>query len=201
MRKIIMFMMLSVFAIGMKAADMTDARKVLDKCASIVGNKGGAQASFKIAGSKINSSGTIAIKGNKFNAVTPQATMWYNGQTQWTYMKQTNEVNISTPSATQQAQMNPLNFISMYKKGYNLSMKTVEGKYEVHMTAQNGTKGIQEAYIVIDKKSFVPTQVRMRQKDKWTTINISNFQAKKQNDAVFTFKKADFPTAEIVDLR
>lgn len=80
-------------------------------------------------------------------------------------------------------------------------MKTVEGKYEVRMVAENKSRSVQEMYIVVNPKTFVPTQVRMRQKDSWTTINISNFKATPQSDAVFTFNKKDFPSAEIVDLR
>lgn len=193
---------MSVLTMGIYAADNMTARKVLDKTAAVVGKKSGAQAQFHIANAKLgNASGTIAIKGNKFNARTADATVWFNGKTQWTYMKNTDEVNVTTPTQAQQTQMNPLTFINMYKSGYKLSMKTVEGKYEVRMVAENKSRSVQEMYIVVNPKTFVPTQVRMRQKDSWTTINISNFKATPQSDAVFTFNKKDFPSAEIVDLR
>lgn len=193
---------MSVLTMGIYAADNMTARKVLDKTAAVVGKKSGAQAQFHIANAKLgNASGTIAIKGNKFNARTADATVWFNGKTQWTYMKSTDEVNVTTPTQAQQTQMNPLTFINMYKSGYKLSMKTVEGKYEVRMVAENKSRSVQEMYIVVNPKTFVPTQVRMRQKDSWTTINISNFKATPQSDAVFTFNKKDFPSAEIVDLR
>lgn len=193
---------MSILTMGINAADKMTARKVLDKTAAVVGKKSGAQAQFHIANAKLgNASGTIAIKGNKFNARTADATVWFNGKTQWTYMKNTDEVNVTTPTQAQQTQMNPLTFINMYKNGYKLSMKTVEGKYEVRMVAENKSRSVQEMYIVVNPKTFVPTQVRMRQKDSWTTINISNFKATPQSDAVFTFNKKDFPSAEIVDLR
>lgn len=193
---------MSILTTGINAADKMTARKVLDKTAAVVGKKSGAQAQFHIANAKLgNASGTIAIKGNKFNARTADATVWFNGKTQWTYMKNTDEVNVTTPTQAQQTQMNPLTFINMYKSGYKLSMKTVEGKYEVRMVAENKSRSVQEMYIVVNPKTFVPTQVRMRQKDSWTTINISNFKATPQSDAVFTFNKKDFPSAEIVDLR
>lgn len=188
--------------LGINAGNTPDARKILDKTAAVVGKKSGAQANFQIANSKIgNTSGTIAIKGNKFNARTPQATVWFNGKTQWTYMKNTDEVNVTTPTQAQQTQMNPLTFINLYKTGFKLSVKTVSGKYEVRLQAENKSRSIQEMYIVIDPKTYVPTQVRMRQKDNWTTINISNFKAVSQSDNIFTFNKKDFPSAEIVDLR
>lgn len=202
MKKIMLFALMSILTLGMYAGNTPTAKQVLDKTAALVGKKSGAQADFRIANAKIgNTSGTIAIKGNKFSARTPEATVWFNGKTQWTYMKNTDEVNVSTPTQAQQTQMNPLTFINLYKTGFNLSMKTVEGKYEVRMVAQNKKRTIQEMYIVIDPKTYAPTQVRMRQKDSWTTINITNFKAKSQSDAIFTFNKKDFPSAEIIDLR
>lgn len=202
MKKILLISLMSLMTLGIFADNAADARKVLDKAASVVGKKSGAQANFQISNAKIgNTTGTIAIKGNKFSARTPQATVWFNGKTQWTYMKNTDEVNVTTPTQAQQTQMNPLTFINMYKQGYKLSVKTVEGKYEVRMQAQDKKRSVQEMYIVIDKKSYVPSQVRMRQNTSWTTINISNFKATAQSDAIFTFNKKDFPSAEIVDLR
>lgn len=202
MKKIMLFALMSILTLGMYAGNTPTAKQVLDKTAALVGKKSGAQADFRIANAKIgNTSGTIAIKGNKFSARTPEATVWFNGKTQWTYMKKTDEVNVSTPTQAQQTQMNPLTFINLYKTGFNLSMKTVEGKYEVRMVAQNKKRTIQEMYIVIDPKTYAPTQVRMRQKESWTTINITNFKAKSQSDAIFTFNKKDFPSAEIIDLR
>ena len=183
------------------AQNSKQAMKILDKTAAVVGCSGGASASFSISGNHLGATnGTIAIKGNKFYAHTPEATVWFNGKTQWTYMKATNEVNVTTPNEAKQAQMNPYKFITIYKSGYNLDMKNQGNAYQVHMTAQNKKRSMQELYITISK-NHVPTQVKMRQGENWTTINISNFKAKDQNDAVFNFKAKDFPKAEIIDLR
>ncbi len=202
MKKVLLLAILSVFTLCASADGSSKAKLILDKTASMVSKKSGARASFQISNGKIgHTSGTIAVKGNKFNVRTPQATVWFDGKTQWTYMKNTDEVNVTTPTKAQQAQMNPLTFINLYKKGYDLSIKTVDGKYEVRMQAQSKGSAIQEMYIVIDIKTRIPSQVRMRQKDAWTTVNISNFKATPQKDATFTFNKKDFPTAEIVDLR
>lgn len=180
----------------------TEARKVLDKAASVIGSKGGASASFKISSEKIGSTtGTIIIKGRKFHARTPQAIVWYNGKTQWSYMKSTDEVNISTPNGAQQMAMNPYHFINIYKSGYTLSMTTSGNSYNVHLVAQNKKAGIQEMYILVNKKSYIPSQVKMREGPTWTTITVSNFQAKNQNDNTFVFNAKEFPHAEIVDLR
>lgn len=201
MKKIILLSCMVLVSFCGMAQNSKQAMKILDKTAAIVGRSGGASASFSISGNNLGAtSGTIAIKGNKFYAHTPEATVWFNGKTQWTYMKATNEVNVTTPNEAKQAQMNPYKFITIYKTGYNLDMKNQGNAYQVHMTAQNKKRSMQELYITISK-NHVPTQVKMRQGENWTTINISNFKAKDQSDAIFNFKAKDFPKAEIIDLR
>lgn len=202
MKKIVLICFMSLFAMFTWAQTANEAKKVLDKTASVVGRKGGASASFKVSSTKYgNTSGTISIKGNKFHAKTPQAIVWFDGKTQWTYMNSTEEVNIITPNEAQQAAMNPYQFINLYKSGFDMSMKTVSGYYQVHLTAQNKKRSVQEMYININKKTYIPSQVKMRQGSSWTTIDISKFKASNQPNSLFTFKAKDFPKAEVIDLR
>ncbi len=177
------------------------AQQVLDKAAAIIVRKGGASANFSVSGAKYGStSGSIAIKGKKFFASTPEAKVWFDGKTQWSYMKNTEEVNISTPTQAAQMSMNPYTFVSIYKTGYTTTMKTVNGNYEIHLVAQNQKRTVQELYITVSK-SYILRQIKMRQGKSWTTINVSNFKGKDQNDAIFRFPSKDYPHAEVIDLR
>ncbi len=183
------------------SAQMT-ARKVLDKAAKTVSNPQGITAKFTISSAGIdNMSGTLAVKGKKFQATTPSAIVWFDGKTQWTYVKDNDEVNVSNPSETELQAINPYNFINIYRSGFNYTMTTKGNSYEVHLKATNNKRNVQEMYITINKQTFVPSQVKMRQKKGWTTINISEFKATKLNDAIFRFKASDYPHAEIIDLR
>lgn len=192
--------MLLVLTVSISAQNATQARKILDKTASIIGRKGGAVANFSISGKYGNSSGTIAIKGNKFNAKTPQAIVWYDGNTQWTYMKKNQEVNVSTPTEAQQQSMNPYKFISIYKNGFKLGMKNVSEGWQIHLYATNQKRTIKEMYIVVGK-NYLPKTIRMRQSNGWTTIKVTNFKAKNLADTMFRFNAKDFPNAEVIDLR
>jgi len=203
MRRFLLFSIMCLLGISVAyAQNETQARKILDKTAKVLGKKGGASANFTISNAKIGTvSGSIAIKGNKFNAKTQQAIVWFNGKTQWTYMKKNDEVNITTPTAAQQQVMNPYAFINIYRSGYKIGMKSKGNNYEVHLTAQSKNKSIQEMYITINKTTDTPSVVKMKQGLTWSTITISNFKAKNQPDNIFTFRQKDFPTAEVVDLR
>ena len=118
-RVIITLVLLAVSCVAVNAAsNSATAKKILDKAAAKMSLKSGMQMNFTITGNKLNQSGTITVKGKKFNARTANAIMWYDGKTQWTYLKKNEEVNVTTPSAAKQAQMNPYSFINLYKKCY-----------------------------------------------------------------------------------
>ena len=190
--------MLSVNAFSQSSAD---AKKVLDKAAAVVGRRGGAAANFSITGGEVGrTSGSIIIKGNKFKAITPETTIWFDGKTQWAYMKSTNEVNVSTPSEAKRLSMNPYAFITMYKNGYHMSMKTTAAAYIVHLQAIHPARSMQEFYVTISK-TFYPQQIKMLQGKKWVTINISSFRAASHPNSYFRFRHSDAPSAEGVDLR
>lgn len=200
MKKISFVLILLIFTTCVFAQNSTQARKILDKTAAVIGNKSGAKANFTVSGKYGNTSGTIAIKGNKFNAATPQAIVWFDGKTQWTYVKKNNEVNINTPTEAQQQSMNPYKFINIYKNGFNLSMKNVADGWQVHLYATNQKRTIKEMYITIGK-NYQPKTIKMRQANGWSTITVSNFRNQKLSDATFRFSSKDYPKAEVIDLR
>lgn len=199
MKKILALALVAMMSIGAMAQT---AKQVLDKTAAVIGNKSGASANFKMSSSKYGSaSGSIAIKGNKFNARTPQAIVWFNGKTQWTYLKKTNEVNVSNPTQAQQMSMNPYTFINIYKTGYKSSLKTAGSNYVVHLIANNQKRSVAEMYITINKKTNIPSVVKMRQGNTWSTITVSNFRSKSVSNSTFNFNSKECPGAEVIDLR
>lgn len=188
---------------GLLAQNEQQAKKVLDKASSVIKATEGASAQFKISGANgFKNSGTIIIKNNMFHINTSQAMIWFNGKTQWTYLKANNEVNVSTPNASKQAIMNPYAFINMYKHGYKLSMKKTTGNiHQVHLISTSSKASIKEMTISLNKVSSVISSAKILHNGNWLTINISNFKSKKVSDATFIFNSKDFPSAEVIDLR
>lgn len=201
-RKIFIMAWLMFLAMALHAQNPARAKQILDKTSSIVGRRGGASANFSIQGGNYEPvSGTIAIKGRKFYAQTPKGATWFNGKTQWTYLSKSGEVNVSNPDQSTQARMNPYQFITLYKQGYALGVSESSGNYLVTMKATTTKSNIREIQVIIDKASYLPEQVKMLQKGKWTTIRISNFKVKNLSDRLFNFPAKDYPKAEIIDLR
>lgn len=189
-----------ICALSLANVSAQTAKEILDKAASVVNAKKGATADFVMSGKYGNAAGTISIKGNKFVANTPQAKMWYDGKTQWTYMTSTEEVNVSTPTEAQQQTMNPYRFINLYNMGYAMTKKEVKNGFEVYLKATNPKRTITEMYITVNNQ-FVPTNVKMKTAKGWTNININNFRKASLPDKAFRFNAKDYPKAEVIDLR
>lgn len=177
------------------------AKSVLDKAAATVTVKEGVKANFKMTASNRTTSGTLLLKGRKFHATTPVATIWFDGKTQWTYLKNNDEVNVSNPTEAQLQAINPYNFINLYKKGYNATLNKSGKDYVVHLTATDKSKKIQELFVSVNKTNYHPTQVKLLQGKKWTVFDISDLKRQNIPDSLFQFNSKDFPNAEIIDLR
>lgn len=178
------------------------AKEVLDKCAAAVSSKDGVKADFTMTSAQYGSaSGSIAVKGQKFCAQTSVATMWFDGKTLWTYMAKNDEVSVTTPTAQRLQTLNPYNFINLYRQGFKYTMTKAASTYNVHLTAKDKGRGVQEMFITVDKANWHPTEVKLLQKQKWTTFTITNLKTSKLDDATFRFNSKDFPSAEVIDLR
>jgi outer membrane lipoprotein-sorting protein len=197
-----LFVILSLVFLNVAFAQAQTAKQVLDKCAATLNTNEGLQADFTMSSAQYSPvSGTISIKGRMFHATTPVAAMWFDGKTQWTYMKKNDEVNVTTPTEAQLQAINPYNFINMYKKGFKYTMSSDADSYKVHLTAENASQRIPELFITVNKKSYQPSEVKLLQNKKWTTFTISNLKKVKMADGDFKFNSKDYPTAEVIDLR
>ena len=126
------------------------------------------------------------------------ATIWYDGKTQWTYNKKTDEVNIASPSASQQQSMNPYTFLNLYKRGYSNTVETKNNDYIVHLVGKG--KSISEMYVTVDKR-YNLKQIKLTQGSNWITISVSNVKHVSVSDSAFRFNSKEYPKAEIIDLR
>lgn len=207
MKKILILLLLSVFGLNLSAQT---ARQVLDAAAAKL-QKGGVSANFQATtykGLTANgtTTGTIQTQGSKFKITSGGMTTWYDGKTQWTMLTGSGEVNVSAPTASEAAKMNPYAFINMYKSGYALSMKsaTYNGRAckEITLSASNKGAAFQRVLITVDS-SNTPVCVRAKDsKGNWMRFRISNIKTGQRiSDATFRFDKKKYPKIEVIDLR
>jgi outer membrane lipoprotein-sorting protein len=152
--------------------------------------------------------GTIHIKGDKFALITPDIKTWYDGATQWTYMEHTEEVNITTPEGDELRFTNPAILLGSYQKDFTAAYKgestAGNGKpaYNIELTPKKKTD-IVKVELQIEKFSGLPSRITVQSKNKTSnTIQISDVKTNINHpDDSFSFPKAEYPNAEIIDLR
>lgn len=152
-------------------------------------------------GSTMN--GSITVKGNKFRLKTAGQEIFNNGKEVATYIKEINEVNISSFDPTE-GDISPAKIYSFDKKSYKSNLVSDSGNLavvELVPSAKNGQ--VQKITLRLDKAS---SEVR-----EWTIQNKNgkkqNFKVTKLNSKIsadektFNFDKKLFPGVEINDLR
>ena len=193
--------LLFIFAISYSLLAAQTAKTVLDKTAALC-TKGAVQVEFSAKSKEGSSFGTLIAQGNRFTLKSPEASVWFDGKTEWSLVEGSGEVNVVNPTAQEIAAMNPLNFIHLYKKGYRMTMKDAEKNHEIHLNATSSKKSIQEMYIYIDKKTAVPKIVKIRTGRKWTSITVRSFKSiGTLNPSAFAFNPKDFPGTSVIDMR
>lgn len=191
-----------------------NAASLLDKAAGLYEDSNGMEARFAMHNrsdiQQVSESfeGTIAMKGDKFVLTTPDMITWFDGTTQWVYLERNEEVNVSHQTGDELQMTNPALLLRLYKKGFTPSLKgestTTAGKaaYEIELLPKKKSD-ILKVNLQIEKLSGLPASISVESKNGMvTTIRISQVKmGLNQPDSFFVFNEADYPDAEVIDLR
>ncbi|MDR2146371.1 MAG: hypothetical protein LBE91_07940 [Tannerella sp.] len=203
-----------LLAINAVYSQKTDATAILDKTIQkyndfATGMEIGFAANIRSPQNNISESfeGTLLIKGDKLLLTTPDALSWFNGETLWTYMPRTQEVNVSNPGGSDLQSINPLLFLQNYKKEFNVSYigestsSNNRMAYDIALIPKR-KDGIEKIELQIEKSTFLPSKIVMTmENDIRNNITVKEIKSVNVPDTKFVFPEKEFPDAEIVDLR
>ena len=155
-------------------------------------------------------SGTLQLKGDKYKLQFKGQTILSDSKTQWTYIKESNEVQINNapdPKATDN--INPVNIFTLYEKGYKYKyekeevIKGVKADIIALYPLDPDKKSYHTIKLTIDKVKKEITSVKIMNKNGTsTTITVKDFTPNSEMpDTMFSFNKAEYKGVEVVDLR
>lgn len=197
------------FSLG---ADAQNAATLLDKAATQYTQSNGIKAIFTLqtsgAGGSDRMEGTTQMRGDKFRLELPGTITWFDGQTQWSYVEHNEEVNVTTPTAEELPFTNPALLLRTYKKGFTAVYKgestAANGKmaYDIELTPKKKSD-LAKVVLQLEKNSGLPIRMVVSAKNGTNSIvQISQLQTNQnQSDRFFVFNEADYPDAEVIDLR
>ena len=182
------------------------ARDILRRAADAFRRSGGISASFSVRSPEGNSTGVIRLRGEKFVLEAGGMTTWFDGHTQWTYLPESDEVNISEPTDEELQTLNPYAWLSLYDRGYDLKLLPADASdiYKVEMLARSPEAQVSRLVLWLDKSGLQPVKfsLTLAGSVEPTEITVGNYRTgQTYADAMFTFNPREYPTAEVIDLR
>jgi outer membrane lipoprotein carrier protein len=167
----------------------------------------GASFTYGTDGSSQTLQGNITVKGTKYRLKTGGQEIFNNGKEVSTYIKETNEVNISDYEPSE-SDLNPAKVYTFEKKGfrYVFVQEVKEGaeSYEViEMSPEKKGTQIAKVKIKLNKKDkSVKSWVITDKNGKRQTFKVNKFTPNVPvDDKYFVFDSSKYPGVEVNDLR
>lgn len=176
------------------------AREILDALSSAYGKSAGTEIVF---GGTVD--GTIELKGDKFVLECGGIKSWFDGKTLWSYIEDSEEVNISTPTPEELQSINPYAMLGIYKTGFNYSYagtESINGSVckKVVLTPEK-KQDIKEISITVDGR-MRPAGIEIKNNSGDTQkFTVKEYKSVNLADSYFKFNPKDYPGVEIIDLR
>lgn len=193
-------------ALAMPVVAQNSARDILQRAAETFRRSGGVSASFAIHSPEGNSTGFIRLKGEKFVLEAGGMTTWFDGHTQWTYLPESDEVNISIPTDEELQTLNPYAWLSLYDRGYDVKLLPAEsaGQYKIEMVARSTEAQVSRVVLWLERSALQPVKFALTLSGSVepTVITVRDYRTRlAYTDALFVFDPREYPTAEVIDLR
>ena len=201
MKKLLTLWMLTLLPYCLGAQTDKKAEEILDKVLEKLSENSGIRADFR--GTE---NGFLLLKGEKFYLNNKRVQSWYDGKTQWSYVADTEEVNISHPTSEELQTFNPYFILMKHKTNFDYTYKGnqtrngVKGHEIVLTPKQSGNREIIRVFI---SHKHQPLAIKIEQDGRTLSeINVIKYQDdQKLADEMFRFNKSLYPNAEIIDLR
>ncbi|MFD1632046.1 LolA family protein [Pseudopedobacter beijingensis] len=148
----------------------------------------------------------VQSKLNKYKVTLPNQEIISDGKSQWTYLKEDNEVQISEIDNSADA-INPAQIFTLYEKGFKYlyvgDSKSNGKNYHNLELVPLTSKSFSKIKLVVDKSTKLISSFSVYDKNgNIYTYIIKNFVPNvKVAPSIFTFDKSKYPGVEIVDLR
>ena len=204
MKKLLLVFIASVFALPTFASN---GERIITKLVENYKAQNGISANYSITTDQDNTTGQIAMQGNKFRMSSADLICWYDGKTQWSYSTMTDEVCITEPTDEELQMVNPYSIISNFQHSFNafLMKSDTESNHEVLMKPKTPkSTDIASVTIWVSKQKYLPMKILFKLNDNTSIVIVmSNYKCKQSfKTSTFTYDKSLVPEGtKVVDLR
>jgi outer membrane lipoprotein-sorting protein len=188
-----------------------EAIKILDKFADDALKAPSVSMKFKLV--TINQTdntndsleGSVILNKDKYKLDLPDNTVWFNGETSWSYLTAEKEVTITKADKKDNTfQSRPSLIFSMYKKGYK--SRLIEEKsdsYIIDLYPEDIKSELLRVRLSIGKTLFNLISLEYKRKDGVvSTLHVNEYDLRvKPSPDTFVFQAGKYKDAEVIDMR
>jgi outer membrane lipoprotein-sorting protein len=150
-------------------------------------------------------SGTLVIQRNNFLLEMEDQIIINDGETQWIYLTDMNEVQIIKHDPEDEM-MNPKNLFVIYEKGYKykyVGVKTENRKrlHIINLFPEESNSFIKVELMVNAAQNELHRIILFDKNGGTYTYLVTAFKSNSKTMPQFTFNPADYPDVEVIDLR
>lgn len=153
---------------------------------------------------KINDSykGVLVSKGDKYKLTVSGQDVISDGKTVWTFLKDANEVQINNVSDSEES-INPTNLLTSYTKNFKAKLIKETPQQQIIELTPIQKKNFSKVKVTIDRPKKMINTLAIYDKNGSVYSYIINKMDVNQNfyDSMFTFRTADHPGVEEIDMR
>ena len=155
-------------------------------------------------------SGSIKLKGDSYVVNVPESgfIIYSDGETQWNYMEDGNQVTISSVDEESGDLDQPSAIFNLYEKGFQskfIEEKTEGNKvlYIIELYPEDDFQDISKITLAVDKSTLmIDSAILSSTDDTLYTIKVNKMETNKSlPDSEFVFNADDYEDIEIIDFR
>jgi Outer membrane lipoprotein carrier protein LolA. len=149
--------------------------------------------------------GSIILSKDKFKLDLPDNTVWFNGETSWSYLPSEKEVTITKPDKKDDTfQSRPSLIFSMYKKGYKSRLvEERSDSYIIDLYPEDIKSELLRVRLSIGKTILNLISLEYKRRDGViVTLHVNEYDLKvKPEPGTFVFQPGNFKDVEVIDMR
>lgn len=216
MKAVLLFSVLILFTGSLFAQQDAKAKEILDKLSQTSRSYKTIQIDFsftlenKTGSVNETNEGSVALKGKSYRLHMPAMGMevFSNGVATWSYLTESNEVNITENEANNDAALNPANLFTIYEKGFNyiyVGEETIGGKasHVIDLFPTDKAKEFTKVRLYVDKAKSQILRAKTFNKDgNVYTLSMKNMKTDQNlTDDYFKFDATKYPKVQVNDMR
>ncbi len=150
-------------------------------------------------------SGSVVLSKDNYRLDLPDNIIWYNGETNWSYLPAEKEVTITKPDRNDDSfEARPSSLFTMYKKGYKCRLvEERKDSYILDLYPDEIKSDLIRVRLIIKKISLDPVSFEYKRRDGLTMTLVVKEYSLKQNaePGMFRFAAGNYKDVEVIDMR